>query len=323
MTGVFRWSIVAWVAVLAAGCNLVFGLDETSPRDASGKDGRVDAAIDAVNPNDLDGDGVLNEQDRCVNVPNPDQHDEEGDGYGDVCDNCPQVGNVDQEDKEEAILGLPRDGVGDACDPNPESPGDRLVFFDGFGTLRTDWTERGGGMWKIIDDHLAQVDPAARKTLRFFPAATYDEVDVDTHFHVKELASSVNGEPDPERSIGVAFRIGEGGRTALVCRWGSNGKASPTYQVRLAHRTDGKDADLDTPDPTAPFFPKLEMDLEVRVTPLANPKVDCDVVGTEDLRGSVDGDDNTVPPGSVGLTTDGAVAWFDYLAVYVRDKQAP
>jgi hypothetical protein len=79
------------------------------------------------NPNcDSDGDGVNNQDDNCVLVPNPDQTDTDGDGIGDACDeapptdtdgdgipddedNCPTVANPDQEDAD-------GDDIGDACD---------------------------------------------------------------------------------------------------------------------------------------------------------------------------------------------------------------
>ena len=60
---------------------------------------------------DSDLDGICDEVDNCVNVPNPDQTDTDGDGVGDACDNCPTVPNPDQTDTN-------GDGKGDACD-NP------------------------------------------------------------------------------------------------------------------------------------------------------------------------------------------------------------
>ncbi len=69
---------------------------------------------------DLDGDGVLNGVDNCVNTPNPDQADTDGNGIGDACqdtdgdsildidDNCVEVINPDQEDTD-------GNGIGDAC----------------------------------------------------------------------------------------------------------------------------------------------------------------------------------------------------------------
>ena len=59
---------------------------------------------------DGDSDGVVDDEDNCPSVANPDQADGDGDGVGDACDNCPTVANPDQADTFGAI------GVGDACD---------------------------------------------------------------------------------------------------------------------------------------------------------------------------------------------------------------
>jgi hypothetical protein len=106
---------------------------------------------------DSDGDGIIDKNDNCVNVSNPDQGDVDGDGIGDVCDsdddndgvpdsgesgigtnpvdpdsdddgvldgqdNCPLIANPGQEDKD-------KDGKGDACDSVdnsvPPSPKDQ------------------------------------------------------------------------------------------------------------------------------------------------------------------------------------------------------
>lgn len=101
---------------------------------------------------DTDGDGVIDKNDNCPNVSNPDQGDVDGDKIGDVCDsdddndgltdtkekeigtnpvdpdtdddgvldgqdNCPLVANPSQNDKD-------KDGIGDACDSvdNSSSP---------------------------------------------------------------------------------------------------------------------------------------------------------------------------------------------------------
>jgi len=62
-------------------------------------------------PQDFDGDGIIDEDDNCPTVYNPDQSDVDGDGHGDVCDNCPETPNPDQSDSD-------GDGIGDACDDN-------------------------------------------------------------------------------------------------------------------------------------------------------------------------------------------------------------
>ena len=47
----------------------------------------------AVDPNDRDGDGVVNATDNCPDLSNPGQADGDTDGKGDVCDACPTVSN--------------------------------------------------------------------------------------------------------------------------------------------------------------------------------------------------------------------------------------
>ena len=65
---------------------------------------------------DMDGDGVLNENDNCPRVFNPGQEDlGDGDGVGDACDNCPSNANADQADFD-------NDGMGDVCDACPRDP---------------------------------------------------------------------------------------------------------------------------------------------------------------------------------------------------------
>jgi len=101
--------MVAVCLLVAPSCNAVLGIEQTKPM-----------------PVDADGDGVLDIDDNCRTVPNPDQADEDGDGVGDACDNCPVVVNPDQS------LDLDRDGIGDACDPHPANAGDCLVLFESF-----------------------------------------------------------------------------------------------------------------------------------------------------------------------------------------------
>jgi len=52
---------------------------------AQGKDDVVEAAKTWILSRDLDQDGVVNENDNCPNISNPDQADRDNDGIGDVC----------------------------------------------------------------------------------------------------------------------------------------------------------------------------------------------------------------------------------------------
>ena len=65
---------------------------------------------------DHDGDGVIDEDDNCPEIPNPGQTDSDGDGIGDLCDNCPSNHNPGQADYD-------GDGIGDLCDPDIDGDG--------------------------------------------------------------------------------------------------------------------------------------------------------------------------------------------------------
>jgi hypothetical protein len=99
------------LVVALAGCNQIFGIDQTRLL--------PDANLDR------DGDQVANDVDNCIDVPNPSQSDDDDDGVGDRCDSCPFVENTKQDDGD-------GDGVGDTCDPHPLRGADCLVMLDTF-----------------------------------------------------------------------------------------------------------------------------------------------------------------------------------------------
>ncbi|VEN56410.1 unnamed protein product [Callosobruchus maculatus] len=68
------------------------------------KDGKGDACDE-----DIDNDGIYNQEDNCPMIHNREQRDEDRDGVGDECDNCPRHFNPNQEDQDQ-------NGYGDVCD---------------------------------------------------------------------------------------------------------------------------------------------------------------------------------------------------------------
>ncbi len=103
----------------------------------------VEAEAEVGRP-DMDGDGVIDEEDNCPEDYNPDQIDSDNDGVGDACDDCPTdpdkihpgvcgCGVPDKDTDEDGIedcldncpdMANPaqkdsnEDGIGDLCDPS-------------------------------------------------------------------------------------------------------------------------------------------------------------------------------------------------------------
>jgi len=122
----------AWV-VLAVGCNQVYGLDQTKPRDS-------------LVLEDFDGDGKIDLDDNCPMIANEDQRDLDGDLRGDVCDDCPLITNAPGGDAD-------GDQIGDICDPHPRAK-DCLVFIDTFkdpAVFATNWQVEKEDPMSVVD----------------------------------------------------------------------------------------------------------------------------------------------------------------------------
>ena len=76
---------------------------------------------------DDDADMIADDGDNCPGLANTDQVNEDLDRFGDVCDPCPPFSETAQGAGDDDS-----DGVGNLCDPRPTTPGDQLLFFDGF-----------------------------------------------------------------------------------------------------------------------------------------------------------------------------------------------
>ncbi len=97
-------------------------------REVTSNDRRVEFAFGSLGAQpDTDGDGVLDVNDNCPDIPNADQANNDGDSLGDVCDpdddndtildgvdNCPLTANADQANND-------GDSLGDVCDPDDDN----------------------------------------------------------------------------------------------------------------------------------------------------------------------------------------------------------
>lgn len=112
-------SLLATTTLVTPAC----GGDEKGGATTEQPDGDYQSPS-GTSADDIDGDGVSNEEDNCEGDINPDQEDRDGDGLGDICDadidddgernegdNCDYLHNPDQKDQD-------KDGMGDTCDEN-------------------------------------------------------------------------------------------------------------------------------------------------------------------------------------------------------------
>jgi uncharacterized repeat protein (TIGR01451 family) len=106
-----------------------FSLNTTSPLTVQGLEVAAPASALLEVDNDPDRDGILDRDDNCPDISNPDQSNNDGDNLGDVCDpdddndgvpdisdNCRFVANADQADFD-------GDGGGNACDVDDDNDG--------------------------------------------------------------------------------------------------------------------------------------------------------------------------------------------------------
>jgi hypothetical protein len=165
------------LALAAAGCNQVFGLDETRP-------GYVPCWAEAQS-----------------------MFDEDSDGAVDGCDLCPAIAN--QQTDEDG------DGVGDECDPHLGDPRDRIAFFEGFSLPSLDprWHAYGSrGAWEQLDGAVRQTTSLGFGTLILSETFHDASIEVIMSGQAPAGASMFTGQGvltriarDDEREFPVAF----------------------------------------------------------------------------------------------------------------------
>jgi hypothetical protein len=153
-----------------------------------------------ITADDDDGDGIPNAVDNCPAVANPDQANEDGDKFGDACDPCPVEANDTPSDPD-------GDGVADGCDPHPNTPGDKLVVFEGFANgIPATWdvigtTSMAAGaisLTTVANNHTSVVAPGM-----FANATVSASIQVDMQVGSFDSATTLTMPYDPASDNGI------------------------------------------------------------------------------------------------------------------------
>jgi hypothetical protein len=105
-----------WILALVAGCNFIYGLEDTSlnaDRDDDGVLDNVDNCPAIANPDQLDTSTLDNGGDACAQCPLQSGIDLDSDNYDDGCDRCLGPGRP----VGEPLLDIDDDDIDDRCDP--------------------------------------------------------------------------------------------------------------------------------------------------------------------------------------------------------------
>jgi hypothetical protein len=294
-----------------AGCNQVFGLEPPGGGDD-------DVVVDA-NPEDDDGDGILDQDDNCPRHANRLQGDEDGDAPingGDACDPCPHrpaitPGAVHSDDD--------LDGVGDDCDPQV---GARhcLRWFDGFADAEDAVVmERyvtTGGSWRVQSGILSQTDAQAVSAQAVVGDASYSGALVITSGLFDDLPV-VGAYRNTVGVLAAAAGDGTGTCYGSISRNIELGMPQPA-NTALAHRTQLEEVvDQESPFPKGDV-PLLEGDSFGVALDAAGSQTDPAVTGSlydQGVAGLMVSAPLFCGTGSVGLRTSFAGTSFQYLVV--------
>lgn len=267
----------------------------------------VDAAPDAPAPDgpptDLDADGIANTVDNCPAMANADQHDEDDDTVGDVCDNCPHVANTLQANVLEGPGNA--DGVGDACDPRPTTPGDTILRFIPFKSIPTDLLLTGS--WSISGDSIVKSGTAE---------ASLTVPGVRTRVTVEAAGAQITSLP-VFSALGVS--VGGAGNAWHACGYYDETDPAGTdtdFHNAMIGYDDGSDFSFLFAENH--FLPQRLMgDFTIRVLADAGPKrTTCTTI---DARGTASTGARSTPelvPGAVGIRSEGMGYRLDYLIVF-------
>ena len=228
--------------------------------------------------------------------PGPGPGNEDGDTARDDEDNCPSIRNDQDADMD-------GDDVGDACDPAPTTPGDRILAFYGFGDPDDVAWETAGGNWVVADGQVA-ITSTQNVSQSFFtkhaPLLT-PPYTVEAHFTVREVA--------PFAAFGVLANT-DASAIGAACSLLDHGATSDVVQAWfVGTATENPVATIVAGESYRATFTVGSMDMH------------CEIEGiTAGQGGAVGAILPEARAGHVGLSAFGTVAVaFDYVVVYGRD----
>lgn len=282
-------------------------------------DGAIDAEPDAMPDLDQDDDTILDVDDNCVALPNLDQHDEDGDTLGDVCDSCPHVSNPTQDDTTEEAAGVQADGVGDACDPGPDSR-EVIAMFEPFTGIAAGappgWTAIGGA-WNVSGGavHQTSTAEAAAHLYRTGESWTTMWVAIRTDIDVVP-GDDPGGASEPRSSGAMVFFTPSGAvGTGFVCIvYDDVDNTSDTVLLTARQADNGGNSSFD-------LSPALgEGDLAAGQSFVMRAEggggaIDCEVSSA--TPASLPRTDSTYTSGTIALRTNTVAASFRYAVVFV------
>lgn len=286
---------------VAAGCNQVYGLDQTQLTP-------VEAGV--IVGADLDLDSIPDDFDDCLAPMRDAADDYDVDGAPAATDLCPF--------DPDPVVDIDGDGIPDACDPFPKAAGDRRRCYMSFGS-----TDLNARLWKPRDDkdewtsregELFTKTPTATSGL----VSTIDlEVPVQTTF---DAAVTLNN-----ASPGIyAFRVWARAADApdnreLGCELSGDANSTRFAVVR------GNDMDIPGGASTAFLAFPRSVPVRIRLT-LAPSGTGVDIrcaFAWAAVEGVVKAHVDDMPPGRVAFGTENLQAAVSALAIYERDMVEP
>jgi hypothetical protein len=145
---------------------------------------------------DLDGDGIIDNLDNCLDIANTDQSNMDDDEKGDVCDNCPEMANPEQEDRD-------GDGVGYVCDncPGTPNPDQEDADRDGIGDVCDDCLDIDQDDVCDNEDRCPDSDLSATVSIKGCDSGVANDEDVEDGCSMNDLIGRCAGEEENHGSF--------------------------------------------------------------------------------------------------------------------------